>query len=159
MALQPDIQYVPFYYVDGTAARKAERRGAPAKAAAPVPAPKRRVKRKTVAVDPVAIAGMLVVAVLLCAMMVGFVQYNTAVTRNAEMSAYITQLESEQAQLQQQYQDGYDLDEIRDIAGAMGMVPAEDVEQITIDVVLPQEEETQLSLWESFATFLAGLFA
>ena len=159
MALQPDIQYVPFYYVEGTAARKVERHAAPAKAV-PVPAPKRRrSKRKTVAVDPVAITGLLVVAVLLCAMMVGVVQYSASLTRNAQMQQYISELEAENAQLQQQYQDGYNLEDIQDIAGALGMVPAEDVDQITIDVQLPQENQTQLSFWESVATFLAGLFA
>lgn len=160
MALQPDIQYVPFYYVEGNTARKAERRAAPAKAA-PVPAPKRRrSRRKTVAIDPVAISGLLAVVVLLCAIMVSFVQYGLSAQRNARMSQYISQLESEQAQLQQQYEAGYDLDDIRDIAGALGMIPAEDAPQIQIDVTQPQQQEqTQLSFWESIATFLAGLFA
>lgn len=160
MALQPDIQYVPFYYVEGSAARKVEHRATPAKAA-PVPTPKRRrSRRKTVAVDPVAITGLLVVVVLMCAMVVGFAQYSASLERNAQMSQYISELEAENAQLQQQYQDGYDLEDIQDIAGALGMVPAEDVEQITIDVELPQQEtEAQLSFWESVATFLAGLFA
>ena len=159
MALQPDIQYVPFYYVEGNTARQAERRAAPAKAA-PVPAPKRRrSRRKTVAIDPVAITGLLVVVVLLCAIMVSFVQIGLGAQRNAQMSQYITELESEQAQLRKQYEDGYDLEDIRDIAGALGMVPAEDAQQVTIDVTLPQQEQTQLSFWESVATFLAGLFA
>ena len=160
MALQPDIQYVPFHYVDGTAARKVERRATPAKAA-PTPTPtRRRSKRKTVVVDPVAITGLLVLTVMLCAMAVGFFQYSASLERNAQMQQYITELKTENAQLQQQYQDGYDLDDIRDVAGALGMVPSEDVEQITIDVELPQQEtETQLSFWESVTTFLAGLFA
>ena len=159
MALQPDIQYVPFYYVEGNTARKTERRAAPAKAA-PVPAPtRRRSRRKTVAIDPVAIAGLLAVVVLLCAIMVSFVQYGLSAQRNAQMSQYITQLEAEQVQLQQQYEAGYDLDDIRDIAGALGMIPAQDVPQIEIDVTAPQQEQTQMSFWESVATFLAGLFA
>lgn len=160
MALQPDIQYVPFYYVEGTAARKVERRTAPAKAA-PVPAPKRRrSRRKTVAVDPVAICGLLVVMVMLVSMVVGFARYSVSLERNAQMSQYISELEAENAQLQQQYTDGYDLEDIQDIAGALGMVPAEDAEQITIDVQPPQQEtEAQMNFWESFTTFLAGLFA
>lgn len=160
MALQPDIQYVPFYYVEGTAARKVERRSEPAKAAAPTPAPqRRRAKRKTVPVDPVAITGLLVVMVLLVSMLVGWAEFHIVENRNAQMSQYISELETENAQLQQQYQDGYDLDEIRQIADALGMVPSEQVEQITIDVQLPQEEQTQMSFWESVTTFLAGLFA
>lgn len=160
MALQPDIQYVPFYYVDGSTARKAERRTASQKVSAPVPAPRyRRSKRKTVAVDPVAIAGLLVVMVLLVSMVVGFVEYRAAQDRNAQMSQYITELETENAQLQQQYENGYDLDNIRDIAGVLGMVPAEDAEQITIEVNPAQQDEVQMGFWESITTFLAGLFA
>ena len=52
-----------------------------------------------------------------------------------------------------------DLEDIRDIAGALGMIPAQDAPQIEIDVPQPQQEQTQLSFWESIATFLAGLFA
>lgn len=160
MALQPDIQYVPFYYVDGSTARKAEHRTASQKVSAPVPAPqRRRSKRKTVAVDPVAIAGLLVVMVLLVSMVVGFAEYRAAQNRNAQMSQYISELETENAQLQQQYEDGYDLDDIRDIAGVLGMVPAEEAEQITIEVEPAQQEQTQISFWESITTFLAGLFA
>ena len=160
MALQPDIQYVPFYYVEGSAARKVERRSESAKAPVPTPAPqRRRAKRKTVVVDPVAITGLLVVMVLLVSLMAGWAEHHVLQERNAQMSQYITELETENAQLQQQYQDGYDLDEIRQIAGALGMVPSEHVEQITIDVQLPQEEQVQMSFWESVTTFLAGLFA
>lgn len=160
MALQPDIQYVPFYYVDGSTARKAERRTAPQKVSAPAPVPqRRRSKRKTVAVDPVAIAGLLVVMVLLVSMVVGFVEYRAAQDRNAQMSQYITELETENAQLQQQYESGYDLDNIRDIAGILGMVPAEDAEQIAIEVNPAQQDEVQMGFWESITTFLAGLFA
>ena len=42
MALQPDIQYVPFYYVDGSAARKVTQKKSAQTVSAPVPAPKRR---------------------------------------------------------------------------------------------------------------------
>ena len=101
----------------------------------------------------------LAVVVLLCAIMVSFVQYGLNARRNAQMSQYITQLEAEQVQLQQQYEDGYDLEDIRDIAGALGMIPAQDAPQIEIDVPQPQQEQAQLSFWESIATFLAGLFA
>lgn len=163
MALQPDIQYVPFYYVDGSTARKAERRQAPApqKAAAPTAAPKRRrSKRKTVAVDPVALCGLLVVAVMICAMVAGYAEYTASLERNAQMSAYIDTLQEENAQLQQQYEAGYDLDQIQSVADALGMIPAEDAQQISMDVQLPQQEEqVQLGFWESFTTFLAGLFA
>ena len=160
MALQPDIQYVPFYYVDGSAARKVTQKKSAQTVSAPVPAPRRRQsKRKTVAVDPVAIGGLLVVMVLLVSMVAGFVEYRTVQNRNAQMSQYISELEQQNSQLQQEYENGYDLEDIQDIAGVLGMVPAEEAEQITIEVAPAQQEQMQMSFWESITTFLAGLFA
>ena len=62
MAMQPDIQYVPFYYVDGSTARKVQRQ--PEKEATAAPAQnRRRAKQKVIAVDPVAIGGICVAMV------------------------------------------------------------------------------------------------
>lgn len=157
MALQPDIQYVPICYVDGSTARKLEQ---PVYKAPAAPQPRRRkAKRIVVAIDPVAIFGLLVAMVMLVCMVSGFVEYSAVQAQNRQMTDYVTSLELEKAQLEQTYRDGYDLDEIRDFAEANGMVPAEDAPQIQIEVQIPQQEETQLSFWESITTFLAGLFA
>ena len=157
MALQPDIQYVPICYVDGSTARKLEQ---PVYKAPAAPQPRRRkAKRIVVAIDPVAIFGLLVAMVMLVCMVSGFVEYSAVQAQNRQMTDYVTSLELEKAHLEQTYRDGYDLDEIRDFAEANGMVPAEDAPQIQIEVQIPQQEETQLSFWESITTFLAGLFA
>ena len=157
MALQPDIQYVPICYVDGSTARKLEQ---PVYMAPAAPQPHhRKAKRIVVAIDPVAIFGLLVAMVMLVCMVSGFVEYSAVQAQNRQMTDYVTSLELEKAQLEQTYRDGYDLDEIRDFAEANGMVPAEDAPQIQIEVQIPQQEETQLSFWESITTFLAGLFA
>ena len=66
MAVRTDIQYVQFY-VDGSTARKPEQRTQAKHAAAPK---YRRVKRKVVVVDPVAILGTVVTVCLLVAMLV-----------------------------------------------------------------------------------------
>ena len=157
MALQPDIQYVPICYVDGSTARKLEQ---PVYKTSAAPQPRRRkAKRIVVAVDPVAIFGLLIAVVMLVCMISGFVEYSVLRQQNRQMSDYVTSLELEKAQLEQNYRDGYDLDEIRDFAEANGMVPAERAPQIHIDVELPQQEQTQLTFWETVTTFLAGLFA
>ena len=157
MALQPDIQYVPICYVDGSTARKLEQ---PVYKASAAPQPRRRkAKRIVVAIDPVAIFGLLVAMVMLVCMVSGFVEYSAVQAQNRQMTDYVTSLELEKAQLEQTYRDGYDLDEIRDFAEANGMVPAEKAPQIQIEVELPKQEQTQLSFWESITTFLAGLFA
>ena len=157
MALQPDIQYVPIRYVDGSTARKLDQ---PVYKTPAVPQPRRRkAKRIVVAIDPVAILGLVVAMVLLVSMISAFVEYSVLREQNRRMADYVTALELENAQLEQTYRDGYDLDEIRDFAEANGMVPAEQAPQIQVEVQLPRQEQTQLTFWESITTFLAGLFA
>lgn len=158
MALQPDIQYVPFCYVDGSTARKVQPQ--PMKKASAAPAPKRRrAKRKVIAIDPVAIGGIVVAVVMLVMMLAGFAKYTACQEQNRMMQDYLTSLQLENAQLQQNYESNIDLEYIRDMADSIGMVPAEDVQQVQIEVELPQEETTQMSIWDSITTFLAGLFA
>ena len=157
MALQPDIQYVPICYVDGSTARKLEQ---PIYRTNATPQPRRRkAKRVVIAIDPVAIFGVLIAMVLLVCMVSGVVQYTVLQAQNRQMTDYITALELEKAQLEQTYRDGYNLDDIRDFAEANGMIPAEDLPQIQIEVELPEQEQPQLSWWDSITTFLAGLFA
>ncbi len=158
MAMQPDIQYVPFYYVDGSAARKVQRQ--PQKKAAAKPAPKqRRAQRKVIAVDPVAIFGTLIAVVMLVALLAGFAEYTAMQEKTRLMADYVTSLELQNAQLQQTFDSNIDLDYVQEVAEAMGMVPAGDAPQIQIQVQLPAQDTTRVTLWESITTFLAGLFA
>ena len=158
MAMQPDIQYVPFCYVDGSTARKVQRQPQKKASAAPVQN-RRRAKQKVIAVDPVAIGGILVALAMLVMMLVGFVQYNICQEQTRLMQDYVTSLQLENAQLQQNFDDSIDMDYVQDVADALGMVPAQNAQQIHIDVQLPQQATEEMSIWESFATFLAGLFA
>ena len=157
MAMQPDIQYVPFCYVDGSTARKVQRQ--PQKKASAAPVQQRRAKRKVIAVDPVAVCGILVAMAMLVMMLVGFVQYNICREQTRLMQDYVTSLQLENAQLQQNYDDSIDLDYVEEVADALGMVPVDYAQQIHIDVQLPQQITEEMSLWESITTFLAGLFA
>ena len=87
MAVRTDIQYVQFY-VDGSTARKPEQKTQAKHAAAPK---YRRVKRKVVVVDPVAILGTVVTVCLLVAMLVGFVQYRNIQNKSEQMEQYLKQ--------------------------------------------------------------------
>ena len=116
-------------------------------------------QRIVIAIDPVAIFGLLIAAVMLVCMVSGFVQYAVLQAQNRQMTDYVTALELENAQLSQEYHDGYDLDEIRTFAEENHMIPAEDASQIRVEVQIPQQQTQPVSLWESITTFLAGLFA
>lgn len=156
MALQADVRYVQ-YSVDGTAARKLQRYTVENNAA-PVYS-RRRAERKVIAVDPVALAGILLSVIVLIAMVAGLVQYQQSLHQRNQMSEYVQQLEQENAQLEQVYQNGYDLDEIRDIALDAGMVPAEEMERVSVSVQKPVQEQTHMSFWDTVTTFLTGIFA
>ena len=159
MAMQPDIQYVPFCYVDGTAARKVAHQQVK-KATAPKSAPKRRqAKRKVVAVDPVAIGGIVIAVVMLAMLLAGFAEYTAVQEQNRLMEDYVTSLQLENAQLQQNFDSNVDMEYVEQVADALGMVPAGDAHQIQIQVQLPAEQPAQLTFWETVTTFLTGLFA
>lgn len=156
MALRADVRYVQ-YGVDGTAARKIRKQPTPEVAK---PQYKhRKVEKRVIAVDPVALAGIVLSVVVLIALLVGLVEYRQSVQMRNEMHAYVLELEQENAALEQSYRDGYDLEQIRDIAIAAGMVPAENVERVSVYVDEAQQESPRVSFWDSIATFLAGIFA
>ena len=155
MARQADIQYVA-YPIDGSAARKMETTSA-RRNAAPVAA--RRAQRKVIAVDPVAVCGIVLAVMMLFAMVVGLVQYRHNLQQTRQMSARVQQLQQENYQLQQTFQSGYDLEEIERIAMEAGMVPAEQMERIHIDMCQNTQEEVRMSFWDTVTSILTGIFA
>ena len=158
MALQPDIRYVNLYAFDGNAARKVQRQPVKKATAAPKAQP-RRAKRKVIAVDPVALCGIVVAVVMMVMMLTAYAEYNACQDRNRQMQDYLSSLQLENAQLQQNFDSQIDIEYIEEVAGALGMVPSSDANQIQIEVQLPQETTGELNLWQSITTFLSGLFA
>ena len=156
MAQKTKVQYINFY-TSGSAAYQYEPEIVRAKPEVKLPKP-RRQKRILIKVDPVAVFGVCVAVVLLVMMISGVCQLATAWQRQAEMASYVQRLEAENTQLRETYEQGYDLDEIYEIATAMGMIPAEQAERIQVQV--PQMElAEEPSGWENFCMFLSGLFA
>ena len=155
MAQRMDIQYIRLY-TDGSAALKLE----------PVsqnkPALNRRpykAKSKKIYVDPVAILSIAVAVCMLVMMCVGFVQLGQAKKQVAVMEAYVDRLQVENERLTMQYQEGYNLEEVRQKALEMNMIPAEQAQYVLIEIPVEPEQPTQVSLWERLATFLTGLLA
>ncbi|MBO5891390.1 MAG: hypothetical protein J6Q30_01580 [Oscillospiraceae bacterium] len=157
MASKPDIRYIN-RYVSGTAAPKLVPQTTPQKKPR-LPKPRTRTKQELLLrIDPVAIAGIAVAMVLLVLMIVGVSRLNA---RQAELSAntqYLEELQTENVELKDLYQSGYDLEEIERIALALGMVPKDTLVHETIQVTTPAPVE-EPSRWENFWDFVAGLFA
>lgn len=154
MAQRPDIQYIRFY-TDGSAARKA----APVSYEKTASKPRAKKQKATVIyIDPLAMLGIVAAVVLLVMMVVGLVNFYSAQHQMQVMESYVQDLTQQNQQLQQDYKEGYDLEEIRKIAEALGMVPKEQQESIIINIPAP-EKTPEPTIWEKIGTFLSGLFA
>ena len=156
MARQWDVQYVNFYTA-GSAAVKYDPKPAPKKQEAVLPKPRKK-KKILVYVNPVAVAGICMAIVMMIMMISGVSRLTRAKQQQIQMQNYVQQLQQENERLQAEYEAGYDADEVKEIATAMGMIPAEQAQSIHISVSAPTEE-AKPGVWESFRTFLAGLFA
>ena len=155
MARQNEIRYVNTYMA-GSAAYQLEP-VKPHKKAVHLPkAPKQ--KKVLVYVDPMTILGFAVALVMIVSMVVGVTQLKASRAEEAALAAYVSRLEQENETLAETYRQGYDLEEIRRYAEAMGLVPVSQVERIRIRVQEP-EAPAEPTAWEDFCTFLAGLFA
>ena len=155
MARQNEIRYVNTYMA-GSAAYQLEP-ARPQKKAVRLPkAPKQ--KKVLVYVDPMTILGFAVALVMIVSMAVGVTQLKASRAEEAALEAYVARLEQENEALAETYRQGYDLEEIRRYAEAMGLVPMSQVERIEIQVLEPAAP-AEPTAWENFRTFLVGLFA
>ncbi len=154
MANQIDIRYIDFS-TEGNAARKF----------APVPRKKvqlpeaKRRTRPVLVIDPLAIIGVALAVCMLVLMGVGMFRLQAAKDRNVQMAQYVDSLSEKNTSLRAEFNEVCDLDEIRQLALALGMIPKENAPQTGISMYIPQQTVETPSLWEQIGTFLAGLFA
>ena len=154
MAQRLDVQYVQFY-TDGSAARKV----APAAPLKTIRLPKiKKMKPIVLRVDPVAVAGIIVAALMLVLMCVGVAQLNSTRQELHTMRTYVENLRVENELLEDTFQKGYDLEQIERTALALGLVPKEQVKYVTVQVPEAVTEDAP-GTWERFYIFLTGLFA
>ena len=150
------VQYVRFNTYGNTARKIIHTPAMPKKAV--LPKPRSKQKRKVIYVDPVAFLSIMVACCLLLTMTVGIVQFASARREAAQMEEYVARLSSENEELSQQYNSGYDIQQIAKSAKALGMVPRDQVQTVSIQVTAPQQVQT-VTLWERIGTFLTTLFA
>jgi len=156
MANRVQIQYVKYYTQDSTAKRVAP--AIPLHTGALPQVKKRKVHR--IYVDPVAMLGIVVAVSMMIMMLVGISHLNTERSRMEVMEQQVETLRQRNMELKTQYKEGCDLDEVKEIALALGMVPAREVAHSSIEVELPAvEEPVKVSVWGRIGTFLTGLFA
>ena len=156
MAMQPVVRYINAY-VSGTCAPQPEKKPEGKTSVAQLPRVKKQQKW-LISLDMAAMGGILAAVVLSIFLVVGLVQMNQAQQDARMYEQYVMSLQAENAQLRDTYTSGYDLEEVKSIAQTMGMVPADQVTHIQVHVNEP-EQVVELSAWESFWAFLAGMFA
>ena len=90
---------------------------------------------------------------------IGLIRLQAAQSRNVQMAQYVDTLTENNTALQAQFHEVCDLDEVRQLALALGMVPKADAPETGITMYVPEEPVVTPTLWEQIGTFLAGLFA
>lgn len=157
MVQKPDIQYVTQFYSYGSEAKALELKPVPKKQKPKLPVAKPEQKIR-IAVDPVALASILIAVAMVIVMAVSVHSYLEACNEYRTMTKRVITLQNMHVQKQQDYEEMYNLDDIREKALALGMIPLEEAQVITITPVIP-EPEPEHSWWENISWFMKGLFA
>ena len=156
MVKKPEIQYIDKFYVYGSEAKVLELKPKrKIKTILPLSAPDKTIR---IPVDPVAIGGIVVAIALLVTLLIGCVQYVQVYRQYRTMMDHVVAEQNMNVELRENYRSRIDLVEIRDKALALGMVPVENAQVITIRAELPQREP-EPTLWEDFVWLCKGLFA
>ena len=113
-------------------------------------------KERRIYVDPVAMGGIVLAVAVLVALVVGAVQLTASMNQYNQELETLTELKRENAKLGHAYRTALDLDTVQEKAEAMGMIPAEEAEKMTVRVSVPEHEE-EPTAWENFLWFLSGL--
>lgn len=159
MAQKPDIQYIHQFYVYGSEAQAPELKPVKKKNRPKVvlTVPKLR-KDFLVHFDIASVCGIVVACMMMVLMTVGIYQLSETQREYAQMERYVIQLQNSNVELEQRYHSGYDLNDIREKALAIGMIPVEEAQTMTIQVSIP-EPEPEPSLWDNICWFFSELFA
>jgi len=156
MNQKPKIQYIGQFYVYGSEARALEQEQKQNKTRLPL-AKLEAVEK--IYIDPVALLGIAVAAVMLVVMVLGAVQLHNDWVAYQQMDDYVTTLRAENAELTLHYRSLYDLEDIEMKALAMGMVPRSEVESRTVSVTVPEVRETVLTWDQKVVRFWNELWA
>jgi cell division protein FtsL len=145
------------FYTDGSAARQIEPEQ-PQKRKSRLPK-MRRNSQPVICYDPVAMLSLAVTAVMFVLLVAGVVTLCYTRAEAYRMEQYVTELEQQNTRLRQEYADSYDPEIIRQEALAMGMIPKEEAQQITVTVQVPAPTPAEPDFWEQVHRFFTSLFA
>lgn len=134
MAKKPEVQYIR-YQTEGSAARKLEFLRPRPKTS--LPALKKK-KATVIRLNPLATLGTLMSLIMLILMIVSGVQITGLQEDTKAMHRYVNDLRAENNELKDIYESNIDLEEIERQAIALGMIPVEEAQRITVS--LPDQD-------------------
>lgn len=159
MAQKPDIQYIHQFYVPGSEAQVLELKPVKKKKKKKFILPKPKVQTKIlVRVDLASLCGILVAGVMMVLMTAGIFQLSAVHEEYNRMESYVISQQNQNVELEAQYRSQVDLDDIREKALALGMIPIGEAQTITIHVE-PAAEEPEPTLWDDICWYFRELFA
>lgn len=159
MAQKPDIQYIHQFYVPGSEAQVLELKPVKKKRKKKFVLPQPQQEKKVlIALDAVSVCGIVVACVMMTLMIAGIHRLSDVHAQYQRMESYAISVQNENIALRRRYETEIDLDDIREKALGLGMVPVEQVETVSMRVV-PVEREEPTPWWEEVRWFLSQLFA
>ena len=147
-----DVQYIRYYYSDGSGARVAEKAILPRKKKAVLPKPK---KQPVLHISLLTVTGLMLCVVMVVLMAVGMNRLDQIRQEATRLENYVDQLTMENGRLHRDYEAGYDLAEIEYLAEGLGMIPIEQASRVRI--FLPAETEAQTPVEHGFFHSLTDL--
>ena len=154
---KPKIQYVGMFYVHGSEAKKLQEEQRRKEARTKLPLERLR-KMEAIYIDPVALISIAVAVLMLVTMVYGVLRITRDWAEYRQMSAYVSELNLENAHLAKEYRDNIDLEDVYTKATALGMIPVEEIPTRTITVSVP-EVPAEPTWTERVMVFFTGLFA
>jgi len=155
MERKPDIQYIGQFYIHGSEARELARKEQLRRAKTMLPLARlQRIEK--IYVDPIAIMGICVSVIMLVTMVIGAISIHNAWIQFGQISNYVETLSQENETLELEYRSGYDLEDIREKAVTLGMIPIEEAETVDVRVTIPVVHP-EPTLWEEIVWFVDGL--
>ena len=147
-----DVQYIRYYYSDGSGARVAEKAILPKKKKAVLPKPK---QQPVLHIGPLTIVGLMMCVVMVVLMAVGMNRLEQIQQEASRLESYVDQLTMENGRLHRDYEAGYDLTEVEYLAEGLGMIPMDQASHVRI--FLPAETQEQTPVEHGFFHSLTDL--
>ena len=160
MVRNADIEYIRHDYTSGNTARKRTVKKQPARA--PLywlrPGKLEPGEKITIKVEVLPIITILAALGLLVLMVLNLFYLSQTHQENVALQEYVYDLRNEQVRLEKTYYEGFNLEEIRVQALALGMIPAVEADILQISGEVPQKPADPTG-WERVQDIFRELFA